>query len=473
MTPLTANLKIFYQRKGLWFWYLILLAQGPVIAMSYHKEEFFNRMHYLIIPMLMGMMVGTLQKEIMSRPITFCLPDGRKLYRHIIYGIGALLSLVLTLLYVPLIHSSGIEFILITLALMFINLSVYLFSAQFSYQDSTPNRFSWLGPIWAFLFLTIFFGGYFHIWNLIHQIHWLFIVTLGGYCYYGWTFFNPEKYTRQFCGRALPGLSGNWTDPAMMRQQVAEFYARKKPDEGRMSRYEQLTLNMMRNRTLHPTIRHSAGSVYAVIGSAFARGTKQFIFGIMILIVIYGYIMNNFQVGKNDFGQIQTNIIYVMPVFGAMMWILPVHPSLLMPFSRKKRFAASLIAMVTITIITTGLMTSMVAVANLAEPYMPVLPWFGEQGAVFTAPYLTNFYLTPMFMPLGFATGTLFGRRNAVMMFIGPLMFLLAMALSAINTLLLAQWYYIVICVLASWIIFTLVLYRHCLKGNLVGPNRT
>ena len=85
MSILAANLKHLYQRRGVRFWYVLLLCQMPMILMP---SKFDRYLGYLIVSLLMGVLAGGLQKDILTKPFSFCLPGHRRITRTFIFRIG-------------------------------------------------------------------------------------------------------------------------------------------------------------------------------------------------------------------------------------------------------------------------------------------------------------------------------------------------------------------------------------------------
>ena len=85
---LAANMKHLYQRRVAWFWYLLILCQAPVILMPPFLARFDRYLGYLIASLLVGILAGGMQKDVLIKPFSFCLPNHRRIPRAFIFGIG-------------------------------------------------------------------------------------------------------------------------------------------------------------------------------------------------------------------------------------------------------------------------------------------------------------------------------------------------------------------------------------------------
>ena len=95
MSILTANLKHLYQRRSVWFWYVLLLCQTPMILMPSFLAKSDRYLGYIIFSLLVGVMAGGLQKDILTKSFSFCLPNHRQIPRTFIFWIGGIVNLFL------------------------------------------------------------------------------------------------------------------------------------------------------------------------------------------------------------------------------------------------------------------------------------------------------------------------------------------------------------------------------------------
>src|SRR5512146_1139782 len=100
MHPLLANLKQFYQRRGILLIYgLTSVTAGLFVAAGLFdtdaQEGRFAGL--LILAFASGLLVAVMQMEVLSRPLSFCLPGHHGVVRRLVLALGPATSFVLTL----------------------------------------------------------------------------------------------------------------------------------------------------------------------------------------------------------------------------------------------------------------------------------------------------------------------------------------------------------------------------------------
>ncbi len=95
MTPFTANLKHFYQRRGLCVFYLFLLfwVLGPLRSDFHHISIELGRGWFLLPMILMyviGIFVGIVVVDVWRKPLTFCLPGHHTVTFRLLCGMSGL-----------------------------------------------------------------------------------------------------------------------------------------------------------------------------------------------------------------------------------------------------------------------------------------------------------------------------------------------------------------------------------------------
>ena len=91
MSLVWENLKHFYQRRGLWVVYLMLVAIGLGCSASLfdHKRVALGQGMFVYPAALMyglGCLIGTVVMEVWARPMAFCLPGHQRVTLRVLYG---------------------------------------------------------------------------------------------------------------------------------------------------------------------------------------------------------------------------------------------------------------------------------------------------------------------------------------------------------------------------------------------------
>lgn len=110
MQVLLANLKHFYQYRTLWFVYLFaiffigsvggldLVLHSVPDGMGRSSDAYFARMFLAwVIGLTGGLTAGTLQMEVVSKPFSFCLPGHRIAFRQLVFLVGLIVILIVSL----------------------------------------------------------------------------------------------------------------------------------------------------------------------------------------------------------------------------------------------------------------------------------------------------------------------------------------------------------------------------------------
>jgi hypothetical protein len=474
MTATTANLKIFYQRWGLYFWYLIVLAQVPASLQLVLGSKTNPKMLGvpMIISLLTGLIVGSLQKEIVCRPVTYCLPRQAKMPRKIIFLFGFTVSLITTIIGYRVLSRvttpDTARYVLALSAYFILGLSIYMFSSHFAFfADETPN---WFGLLWALLFLLAFFGGFEFVIKIMFTHPTAIIIPGAAYCAYVWHFTGSHKLRASLCGKDTGSMFGRWNPEKVQRARIAQI-AKKAGKRGiEAGPLEKKALRAMYSRPFDSPVRAGIGALYAALGNIFCLGFSRLAGPLLLITVIYGYTIGNVSSFPDGPKGVFVGIIYVLPLFGAMMWKLPVHPTLYIPHGRREKYTATLFAVIAITVFATVFIGLISLAANAAAPYMPQIsmPGYPNESLEFMAPPMRMLYLTPMLMPLGFTLSILFGNRQTLLMIFGPAIMI---AIFVFN-LVISSYYKLIIPVIGFplfWAILIIAARWRCLSSNLVS----
>ena len=478
MSIMAANLKHFYQRRGLWFWYLIILTQMPTFFFLHKNPDKPFLVGFLMINLLAGMLVASLQKDTLTKAFTFCLPGHRQLGRKFIISIGLVLNFVFGLPFVAVLDIASLSLLLLLAGIISIGMLYYLFSVMFAFRSDTYPSIP--GLFWGLLCIsTFFFHGYLYL--AVRAVPWGFVLAGVGMSVFAWIWLGRDSHARRLCGKlCMDFVVDRWNAEKARRVREMKEAQKRRDNSEQPGRLERFTLSRMKRAAGLSRSRVLWGEFYTVVDQIMPRFWKAMV-GMLLIILFYGYFFGGTMQRPIDLGRghpLQMSfmdLIYILPVIGAMQWILPVHCSLLTPAGRREKFVSGIFSAIVITIVATLMLLGLAGFSTLIQPYMPEFPiWFEKPGGTFkfAAPLVSHIYLCPLLMPLGFVVGTLFGRQNAVMMFAGPLIFVFCILLNVAWLLLDVGPGWLVVAMVGTWAVFVLVLRRHCMSRSLVGPGR-
>ena len=465
MRALAVNLKLFYQCRGLWFWYLpaiIFGFAGIVGGISGH-----NLIGYLFVSIFMGFLTATLQRDILSKPFSFCMPGYRNLMRRLILGIGIVINLLLGLIFFRY-HEFGILYILlIVLAGGFAGMIAYLLSIWCAFLART------MAPLGALLFYLIVLPSTLNDKYLQPVAEIIFsypLLVIGGgiaACVAVWNWVGGDSLARRYCGQEVLSAADSWGNIKIggMRRKI--ILEKSSPRVFWVyDRVERLFLAGMQK--CHPLSakRYIIGALHVVSGSiyCFPRTMPVLLFMLILGILFFGYIV------PARFGV----LLFMIPALGVLQIDLIPHRSMVLPAGRAERYYGVLVSGLAVTGVSTLLVVAMALISFLLVGRLPDIT---VQGNVlsFHAIDPRGFYFSLFLMPLALALGIFFSRK-LFSLFMGlaaiiALMVVTARVVFELMTALLFPESMVgaVALVAAAWIIFALVVGYHCRRQSLVA----
>ncbi|OHB67224.1 MAG: hypothetical protein A2Y76_12225 [Planctomycetes bacterium RBG_13_60_9] len=226
MCVLIANLRHFYQRRGLWIAYAGLAVIVAFLSTSTRGRGVFGG--FLACTFLLGSLMGVMQMEILSKPFSFCLPNHRGSVRRLVFLGGLVASLIFLLVFAVLFESPTFTgpselyimppglLILVAVASFCASVTAFLLGAgiAFSVRNATPIL--GLAPV------AIITCAASDIFTAIQHpvIHWpvavMGLALVVGTT--GWWWFGRPAWFRRRCGRPWIGLFDPWD-----RSQIQKF----------------------------------------------------------------------------------------------------------------------------------------------------------------------------------------------------------------------------------------------------------
>ena len=155
MSILTMNLRGLYQRRGVWLVYVLLAVFVWVAIMVPLDDPEAGAGRFIgpiALAFLVGMMAAVLQMEILTRPMTFCLPHERQTLRRFIFVVGLVSNAIGALLF---LFYPGLPFIwrlLVLVSACTAGLVVYLAGVFWVLHAKQPLA------LVGFLIAIFFFG---------------------------------------------------------------------------------------------------------------------------------------------------------------------------------------------------------------------------------------------------------------------------------------------------------------------------
>lgn len=468
MRALAVNLKLFYQCRRLWFWYVPLMAFGTAAVLGGLEGNDFIR--YLFVSILAGMLVATFQREILSKPFSFCMPGHRNLMRRLFLGIGAIVNFLVGMIF---FRYPGIDFphtLFVVTAACFAGMIAYLLIIWIVLRSKTTAPLT--------LLFCIILPAFIHpryLQPLAKVIASYPVLIIGGgivTCGIGWRWLGGNSLARRYCGEEVVGAADSWSSVKMGRMRRRRILE-KSSQEASLAYELTERLFLAGMRKCHPlgARRYILGTLHIIFGRIFwPLWNIPVTLSMLIMgIILFGYIVPP---GMSAF-------FFAMPALGVLLTDLIPHRSMVLPAGRAERFRGALVSGLAIAVMLTIVSALLVMmIAKLSIPLAELLPerTLGGHIISFHGIDARKSYLCLFVMPIALAVGTLFSRKrlsfltSAALTIAGIMGLALAITFSAGTMALLFpdSLLGVLALVAVGWIIFTVAVGYHCRRQSLV-----
>jgi hypothetical protein len=403
MSILAANLKHLYQRRSVWFWYVILLCQIPAVLLPlYSKTD--RCLGYLIISLLAGILAGGLQKDVLVKPFSFCLPGHRRIPRPFVFWIGVV-NLILGCVF---LRYPGLGFpyvLLIVLAGGLVGMIVYFYGVYVGFAKIPVPSAGILGLL---IPCTVFFK-----WDKVVQemiiSRPIVIIFIGGVvCVWVWELLGRDFLARKYCGKLAMGILDDWNRAkAEKYRQIQADRNLTKTKAKSFEKIQEFFLGRMKRYNFLSRGRYVWGNLYMVFGKHFGFWRMAHILGFLAMISLFLLMFG--LIGKSDKRMI--NFLFIIPAFGVFGLDLLPYRSMLFPAGRTEKYFGMLVSAIIITLLGWVLVLAMAGISVFLETS---LPEFNFRGRMFTyyGMDISRFYICLLPMPVALSLAVVFPRTK-------------------------------------------------------------
>ncbi|MCX7045219.1 MAG: hypothetical protein NTX50_07030 [Candidatus Sumerlaeota bacterium] len=408
MTPLTANLKCYYQCRTLYLWYfIILMTIVYAVAMSFvtfPRGQGANGIGaaYLIVTFLIGFMIASIQREISSRPLSFCLPGHRFVPRRLIFIAGAVVSFAFSFLILARFEKAPEVLIPRFFAQGAMGMIFYLLGVYFVFGFRWAMQL--IGFMYFFIIAAVFLDVPVLLENLILYHPFVTMLLCVPVCFLTWNRLGRADLARSSCGQFYFGLGDGFNRSRMERYRKEAFARSLGKGSENASAGERRFLALMLGRPALGAGRFVWGAIYASpLGRFNVKKCLQAALMYLVFCVFFGYwTISNQKFSMQDFTVI---ILCFLGLGGAG----PVLSALLLPAGRRERFAAGVALAYTYLLIAMVLAALMCAVSH---GLIRCLPPITLRGMTFSYHAIDPRMLSlPLILSLAFQGFSLFVQR--------------------------------------------------------------
>jgi hypothetical protein len=465
MRILTANLKHLYQRRGLWLVYAFLgfLSFAAIVAPLEHPEA--GKGHYMglvLLAFLIGFFAAALQREVLNKPVSYCLPGHRKVVRRFIFVIGVVTNALASLLFLKYPGLPSWQLVLVACSAFSAGLIFYWLGVALALGGRNSAAFI------GFLPCVIAGGGFFglHIAIELAVVGNPFGVVLAGVLggVLAWLWLGSAGLARRYCSVPGIGFFDVWNRDKV--QKYREARAAIKWDKLKTHpspRVERFFLGRMKGCGQFSPRRYVWGGLYTTFGVEQSRWSGAFLSVLIALLAVcfLGYMRP----------RPGADILFFLAGIMVAHLRLPVYSSLLVSGGRNERFSA---AMILVSMIAVLITTALTIMAVVSVPLAPIMPDITLRGSTFTfhAMHVELFFVPLIIIPTVFTIQLVFIKKPYfVMVTIMVLFMLLFAGTFSLESLaaIMNPVYLIVGLLVLSWSIFVLVLHYICMRRPLVG----
>jgi hypothetical protein len=460
MGVLTANLKSYYQCRSLWFFYAVgLFFLFPIINLIVNRGNP-GRGYYvlfLVVGFLAGQVTAGMQKSLLSKPVTYCLPRHREVPRRIVFLIGVVVNAALCpiILACPRLPNASEAFAAAFMA----GMSAYFLGVWSAFGvDRSVAIVGFLLP-GIMLLAGLGFGAWVEHTIIFHP---LYLVGIGGLiCLLSWNRLGRPDLGRRYFGRIGLEITDLFNWDKARRYGWSRTSRSVWGDAGsRVNRWDSLFLGRMAAHEPFSVGRFVWGALYSALGFV---GTG--LAGFLLVVIILGGVGAFMPMGKMGVAML-LNPIAVLGVVVPFPW----ERSMLLPGGRRDRFWGTMALVLSYTLLgTLALGIAEGAWRGLAA----VLPQVGWGGRIYElhSPATVFFPLALFLLPLGFGFQGLV--RNRSLLF-GLLAIVILVGMFGATVLLEAGPAAVAGAIAAAWAFVAAVCYHHFSRRDLMvmGPCR-
>ena len=463
MSILIANSKHLYQRRGAWFAYLIILCMVPMALFGLKHGRYLG---FLLVSFWTGVFAGNMQKDVLMKPFSFCLPGHRRIPRLFIFWIGGVVNLILGCVFLmyPGLDFPYVLMLMIILAGGFVGMILYFYGVCIPLLELEKQ-------LWG-IFLLLILGAIFFNWDKVLQEMIISrpiptILVSGFVCVWFWRLFGRDTLARRHCGKLAIGEF----DISLKAQKYRQAQADRNLTAGKAKFFERLHEFFIRRMNRYEFLgkgRHVWGNLYMVFGRGIGTWQMKHVLASCALISFLALFFGFVSKGEG------ANLLFVILALSVLSLDLLPYQSMLFPLGRAEKYFSTLVLAVIITFLAGVLALSLTGISVLLET---LLPEFGSKADLLSyhGMDIGLFYIFLLVIPIALSCTITFPRK-VIVKIIFVVVFMQGWIISAgmckqsltdmigpVGVLGL---------VALCWIGFLIVLRYVCMRRSLVGQGR-
>lgn len=451
MSILTVNLKHLYQRRGLWLFYPFVALFTPAMVLGSYKDG--GRSMALLLVFIIGLILGSSQREALSRPFTYLLPRHTGVIPRLALLQSAFFGLLVPLCWLRLPHSAPAQHLAILLSAWLLGMACYLGGTLASFA------LPFVAPLLGFLPLIVFGSAFLALPVIVETavgdfpIRFALIALLA--IAFVWHFLCRRSLARHWALQRSIAFFDEFNlakaNEFHQWRRAAKMASRPEFGAPALTRF---LLARIAAATPRGLLRYIWGTWYEWFGLLTIRRWLGLLLMWPVLTVFLGYVA----------GGPKSVIVFVMPA----VVVVSLRRTYLSPYlsaGRPQRHLATVAGMLIITVFNSGMAWLFVLVSHLIAPAMPV--WVSRMGRMVFEPF-PWFYalLTTALVPLAFAAAIWLRKKSsALFLVLVPIVPVFVIVMRQPPTFPLVYW---LLLPLVSLLLAVGILCYHCLRRDLI-----
>ncbi|MCK4293251.1 MAG: hypothetical protein KAY65_08640 [Planctomycetes bacterium] len=464
MSILSVNLKHLYQRRGLWLVYPLFgivaftVIKDPLEHPRAGEGEFIG---FAVLPFFIGFLATLPQMEVLSKPLSYCLPGHRRVCRRYVFWTAITTSGVCSMLFLRYPDLAGGPLLLVVCSAFFAGLTFFMAGVLPAMVGMNAWIIFVIGP------LTIIAGEHYHLNVVLERIIMgnVFPVVLVGILtsIAMWVWLGRAGLARRYCAAPWIGFIDTFNMEKLKRHTNARLGTKR----GRFRKHprpwvSKWFLGRMDKYDYRGPGRFFWGALYCTSALTVSRWQNILLF-LPVFTIMFGYV-----------GQATVAALVLVPAMLAMGRQPPVYSTMLISGGRRQRYTTTLWLAVTDAVL---LCMGTLVISGLSILFARFMPTFSLEGHTLSfRPIDPRVAIVPLlFLPFASTMQLVFNRMpfllfGALMLPLYVTMFLAFGWREHVKRLVTPV--YVVSLLVASWGVFLLTLRHICSKWCLVGKRR-
>ena len=420
----------------------------------------------------MGILAGGLQKDILTKPFSFCLPNHRQIPRAFIFWIGGVVNLFLGCVFLGYPELSFPYVLLVVLAGGFVGLISYFYGVYSSFQ-AVPTPAAGIIPL--LVFSAVFFKWDVPVQNVIVNQPIVIILVGGLMSVWCWKLLGRDFLARKYCGKLVMGMFDNWNRTKVEKYRQAR--AERNMTEGKVKFFEntqEFFLGKMERYEFLSRGRYIWGNIYMVFGKFFGLWNIWHVLGflatIIFLVLFFGFM------GPIGNDKRMIGFLFIVPALSIYSLDLMPYRTMLFPAGRRDKYYSTLILSVVVTLLGGLLVLVMTGISVFLETMLPEFSFRGGPILSYYGMDIGDFYIYLLFVPITLSLAVAFPRTKPWFIIVLVVVFMQGWIISKIvlkqSIVELIGPVSISGLIALCWMGFLVVLHYVCMRWSLVSQGR-